>query len=215
MASGSFENLIYDTGTYNVDLKQSTAPLEWVLDPNFANNCNTCLPANSVGYIARQGVSIDKVHPLIDVESDLKLLNFRNSRNPQDKYSPPTHCVTDNFHFGDCNLFTDYSRITFPVCETRGTPAANRYQPLCLNPQDVNRWLQPSEIGINYRMVVKDNHTPCIPCPISQTAVLPCPENKPVIDCKCPMDYLCPRYTFGSPLYNSYYREPSKCVQNE
>ena len=179
--SGSFENLIYDTGTYNVDLRQSTAPLEWMLDPNFANNCISCFPSDPA-YIGKIGVSIAKDTPLIDVESDLKLLNYRNSRNPQDKYIPPTHCVTNNYHFPNCQNLTEYSRIILPPSTLRGTVAMNRYSPLCLNPQNENRWLQPSEIGINYRMVVKDNYTPCIPCPSSQTAVLPCPLNKPVIN---------------------------------
>jgi hypothetical protein len=212
--SGSFEQLIYDTGTYNVDLKQSTAPLRWVLDPNYANTCNPCFPSNP-GYLGRVGVSIAKDTPLIDVESDLKLLNYRNSRNPQDKYIPPTHCVTDNYHFSDCANLTDYSRIMLPVCTFRGIVGPNRYSPLCLQPQDENRWLQPSEIGINYRMVVKDNHTPCIPCPINQCLVLPRPIDKPVIDCLNKCDFLCSKYFFGSPLYSSYYREPSKCVRNE
>src|SRR3989304_5949874 len=187
--SGSFENLIYDTGTYNVDLRQSTAPLEWILDPNYANTCNPCFPIDP-SYIGKVGVSIAKDTPLIDVESDLKLLNYRNSRNPQDKYIPPTHCVTNNYHFPNCQNLTEYSRISLPVCTNRGVVSPNRYSPLCLDPQNENRWLQPSEIGINYRMVVKDNHTPCIPYPMNPCLVLPNPTNKPVIDCPCKCDFL-------------------------
>ena len=37
MSGGSFNNLIYDEGAYCTDLKQSTAPLLWTLDPIRAN----------------------------------------------------------------------------------------------------------------------------------------------------------------------------------
>jgi hypothetical protein len=33
--------------------------------------------------------------------------------------------------------------------------------------------LPPSDVGINYRMVVKDNHVPCIPKPLDPTPLLP------------------------------------------
>lgn len=208
---GSFESLIYDPNTYATDLKQSTAPVLWTLDPNYANHCNPTFGCD-IGYNSRNGVSIAKDKPLIDVDSDLKLLNFRNSLNPSDKYIPPSHCTTNNYHFPCSNLGTEYTSISHPKCLFRGSPLINRFQPLCLNPQDELRWLQPSEIGINYRMVVKDNHVPCIPCPLPQDLVSPKPTNRPVIDCRDPCEYLCAKYNgFGSPFYSSYYEKEAKC----
>jgi hypothetical protein len=67
---------------------------------------------------------------------------------------------------------TDHTRISNPICTARGV-GINRFQPLCFNPQDESRWLHPSDIGINYRMVVKDNHVPCIPKLIDPTPLLP------------------------------------------
>lgn len=230
MSGGSFNHLIYDQGAYCTDLKQSTAPLLWQLDPFYANNCQACRPGD-VGYIGRQGVSVSHQTPLIDVESDLKLLNYRNSRDPMKKYQPCCphckkcyegypcgggvvagcrDCQAKLYHFPECSIGTEYSRITNPVCNLKGT-GVNRFQPLCLDPQDLNRWLTPGEVGINYRMVVKDNNVPCIPRPLSQTAVLPKPNDKPVIDCKNPCDYTCSRYTFGSPLYRSYFKPEAPC----
>ena len=55
---------------------------------------------------------------------------------------------------------------------------------MCLNFQDENRWLHPGEVGINYRMVAKDNHRPKIPVPMNQMAALPDP-NAPAPD-TCP-----------------------------
>ena len=56
-----------------------------------------------------------------------------------------------------------------------------------------------------------DNNVPCIPRPISQIPALPSPNDKPVIDCKNPCDYVCSKYTFGSPLFNDYFRLPTPC----
>ena len=65
---GSFESLIYDTGAYCTDLKQSTAPIKRMLDPTYANNCSACRPAD-IGYSGKIGASVTHETPLIDVDS--------------------------------------------------------------------------------------------------------------------------------------------------
>lgn len=220
-------NYLNDTDAYAVDLKQSTAPLNWQLDPNYSNTCKPCF-ANDVGYIGRQGVSISKDRSLIDIDSNMKLLNYRNSRNPAMKYTPSCQlnqtgggssdglpgypsgggispnvcqqnqingCQEDKHNYGTCGHYTDYTRLTNPSCTLRGT-GLNRFQPMCLNFQDQNRWLHPGQVGINYRLVVKDNHRPKIPVPLDQTLALPdpnakMPNTRPSEDCwgvfKAPM----------------------------
>ena len=79
-----------------------------------------------------------------------------------------------------CGPFTDYTRISNPICTARGI-GINRFTPLCLNPQDENRWLHPSEVGISYRNVVKDNHVPGVPKLIDPTPLLP--TGSGVIEC--------------------------------
>ena len=230
MSGGSFENLIYDQGAYCVDLKQSTAPLLHTLDPIFANSCTACRPGD-IGYIGKQGVSLTMGTPLIDVESDLKLLNYRNSRDPAKKYIPCcpyckkcyegypcgggvvagcVDCQAKMYHLPECSIGTDYSRVTNPPCTLKGT-GVNRFQPLCLDPQDPNRWLHPGEIGINYRLVVKDNNVPCVPEFMSQSDILPHPTDTPVINCKNKCDYTCDKYWFGSPLFHTYDKTPVPC----
>jgi hypothetical protein len=214
--SGSFNNLMYDANTYATDLRQSTAPLNYRLDPSFSNSCQPCL-SNDVGYIGRQGVSIGTQHSLIDTDSNLRLLNYRNSRDPAMKYHPscestqqaqtggcscssqgfscgahgypcgggispvinqqPNQCQDPKYNYGKCNLYTDYSRLTNPSCNLRGT-GVNRFQPMCLNFQDETRWLNPNEVNISYRLVAKDNHRPKIPVPMDQTLALPDPDAK-------------------------------------
>src|SRR3990172_7327290 len=207
--AGSFNRLPYDMDAYAVDLRQSTAPLSWNLDPNFSNSCKPCF-ANDVGYLGRQGVSIGSDHSLIDTESDLFSLNRRNSRNPNMKFRPDCYnpqmgggypggggiaadlanqngqCQGDKYDYSNCNgFYTDYTRLVNPTCTLPGT-GVNRFQPMCLNFQDENRWLNPAETNINYRMVVKDNHRPKIPVPIDQTLALPDP-NAPKPDTAVPV----------------------------
>jgi len=212
--SGSFERLAYDHGAYCTDLKQSVAPMMYKLDPTYANICNPCRPAD-VGYIGRQGVSLSQNTDLIDVESDLKLLSYRNTKDPNAKFNPcsaPNH-AKEVIHFDDCTIGTDYSRITNPACTLRGT-GWNRFQPLCLNPQDPDRWEHPSHVGINYRMVVKDNFFPEIPEVTDQEAdqVRPPQSTESVGPCVPKMDIMSPEtLSYGSPMYTSYYGPKASC----
>lgn len=191
--AGSFERQIYDVNAYRKQLEQSTNPLKYRLDPIFANRCDPCR-ITQPGFIGRVGVSVTHQRPLVDVESDLLLLNYKNTKDPNQKFKPTCaqcgeciegypcgggvvascdKCQEKLFHLPVCESpITDSTRISNPVCTARGI-GINRFQPLCLNPQDENRWLHPSEVGISYRMVVKDNHVPCIPKLLDPTPVLP------------------------------------------
>jgi hypothetical protein len=201
----AFQRLSYDPLSYEMDLKQSTKPMMYSLDPIYTTpSCggnNLCRPSD-IGYIGRVGTSIDRQNGLIDTESELKLLNYRASNAPQHKFIPSCSkqsCKTgypgpeaggiqfdvmdqdkcpmkgDKVHFPDCpRLRTEYTLTSYPKCDMKGT-GVNRFQPLCQDPQHPSRWEHPSEIGINYRMVVKDNHRPCIPKPMDQSSVLPKP----------------------------------------
>jgi hypothetical protein len=198
--SGSFDRQMYDVQAYKKSVEQSTGPLKYTLDPMSVTRCDPCRPAQP-GYIARTGVSITHQRPLVDVESDLLLLNIKASQDPGQMYKPIcpqcgkcaegypcgggvvagcNNCQENLNHLPLCELFTDHTRISNPICSARGV-GINRFQPLCLNPQDENRWLQLSEVGISYRNVVKDNHVPCIPNMIDPTPLLP--TGKGTIEC--------------------------------
>lgn len=224
--SGSFERLSYDPGTYCTDLKQSTAPLKYALDPVFANVCQPCRPAD-VGYISRQGVSLSKTQSLIDVESQLMLLNHSASRDPARKFNPccdPGSILANGgedgtglLHFDDCSIRTDYSLITNPKCTLRGT-GVNRFSPICLQPQDENRWLSPSQVGISIRQVITDNYVPVVPDVTSEYKQFP--ELDPVLpranpNVCTPQIQLQPlqacMVNYTSPLYTSFYVPTPTC----
>lgn len=186
---GNWSRTKYDAGSLGVDVRQSTLPLEYQLDPNYAERCNQCRPLGP-GWIAKQGVSYDANHPLIDTESELFNLNRVLTRDPNYQYKP--HCPecennpsgypcgggiqncnqAQLSHIPSCNFHFEYTRISNPTSTLRET-GINRFNPICLNPQDRSRWEHPGETGINYRMIAKDNHIPCIPIPMDPTPVLP------------------------------------------
>jgi len=172
--SGTFQRKYYDEGTYKVELEQSTGPLKYILDPTQANRAKPCRMGEP-GKLGKVGVSITHERPLVDVDSDLKRLQFPATGDPSRMYRPCCElcgspkktdvetcksCQGASFDFPECENLTEYTRFTNPICTSREV-GINRFQPLQLNPQDENRWLHPSEIGINYRMVVKDNYRPC------------------------------------------------------
>src|SRR3989338_735769 len=213
--SGTFERLAYDPKTYATAIKQSTDPLNYRLDPSYCVICNPYRPTNP-GYIGKIGVSLDGQKSLVDVESELLLLNYPGSRDPGQKYNPQcqncrcnegypcsggvTNCVNCNkstMHFPNCDIGTEYTRHTNGLCTTKEI-GINRFVPLYLNPQDESRWLIPSEVGISNRNLFKDNHVPCIPRPLDQMPLLPrggaLPCNKTYTVCN----------NFTAPLHNSY-----------
>ena len=208
----------YDQDYINTDVKQSTAPLEYALDPNYAERCHPCL-ATEVGWIGKQGVSYDTSRPMVDTESDLFNLTRPLSKDPSHRYKP---CMNDNcigiingcescqprlYNFPDCQIKNESTRISNPGFTLRET-GVNRFQPLCLNPQDPSRWEHPGEIGINYRMVVKDNHVPCLPHPIDQSPALPKGGD-------LPCELIQP--TCNAPIYplNNYRQQTEKMPINE
>lgn len=70
-------------------------------------------------------------------------------------------------HYKDCSLKEDDTRLSNPACNLRGT-GINRWEWLCMNPQD--RVEIPFDHNISNRLVVKDNHRPCVQYPSKPTA---------------------------------------------
>lgn len=199
--SGTFERERYDKKTYEVDLKQSTAPLMYRLNPVRNDTFKPSRIADP-GFTGKVGVSLTHMRPLVDVESDLLGLDIKATKNPNRLFHPRCpqcgmntvspigadlntgcqSCREKLYNLPRLTFGQDYTRLSNPVCTGREV-GINRFQDLNINPQDEKRWLQQSEVGINYRMIVKDNHVPKIPKPMDQTNVLP-PSNSGTLDFK-------------------------------
>ena len=215
--SGTFERPMYDEGAYKAYQAQSSGPLLHILDPISTNQCNPCRPPEA-GFLSKIGVSVSERKTLIDIESELRQGGYSLSKDPSQKYKPTcpecqncsegypcgggvvagcNNCQEKLSHLPPCTIRTEHTRLSNPICNSRGV-GINRFAPLCLNPQEESRWLNPSEIGINYRMVAKDNHVPCIPKLVDPTPLLP--KGGPL---PCPPGtVVCGNY--NQPLHNQY-----------
>ena len=156
----------YDPDYIPIDVRQSTAPLQFALDPMYAERCQPCLPTE-IGWLGKQGVSYETNRPIVDTESNLFNINRVLSRDPHYKYQPSCHkgqcvgvmngcdqCQPPLTHLPICEIKNESTRLSNPISTLKET-GVNRFQPICLNPQDRSRWEHPGEVGINYRMVVK------------------------------------------------------------
>ena len=197
----SFNRLNYDTQAYKQSIEQSANVGNYNLEkPKIS--CNQCYPYPPSIRLQKQGVSIDKTKHLIDIDSELLGLCKKNSKDIKKNYVPccPNavctsgevcgqgvvgECKTgprknlkrgqryqdDNLkHWKDCFIPAEDTRISNPSCNLRGT-GWNRWEWLCLDPQE--RVEIPFDYNIANRLIVKDNHRPCIPKPIDPTPLLP------------------------------------------
>lgn len=189
----SFNRLNYDSGAYKQDLHQSTGPGQYVL--RSLRLCKPCYPSAPSIRLQKHGASMDATKSLVDVGSELLGLRHPNSKDPSKNYRPVcpnrvsssgliTNCNKTLFkmgsnspcvepqmrHFEDCQLRTEDTRTSHPPCTLRGT-GYDRWDWTCLDPQ-ANIEI-PFDWNISNRIVVRDNHRPCIPKPLDQTAALP------------------------------------------
>ena len=172
----SFNRLNYDTCSYKHVLRESIGPGEYQLGTP-AISCDPCFPKDPAYRLQRSGVSVSSKEPLIDIDSELMNITRTSSNCPSKKFLPNesqngTMCEgTPNVNYKECDMPTaEETRISNPACNLRGT-GWNRWEWLCQDPQE--RVLIPFDYNINNRLVVKDNHRPCIPKPIDVGPSLP------------------------------------------
>ena len=155
--------------------------------------CQGCFQPNP-SIIAQKGsVSLERDTPWrffdgpVDVESDLKNITRPATKCPDYKYKPSCSNPCDNqgmpcgqgvvrgcsgktgemandnvVDLPTCLFPVENTRLSNPPCTLRGT-GINRFNPLCMNPQ--SQVFFPGQYQISSRLVVKDNHFPCVPNP--------------------------------------------------
>ena len=173
----SFTRLNWDSCTYKHDLKQAVGSADYMLNPPRIE-CRACFstdPAIRMSSVVNHSTGIatcsTNTTPLIDIDSELKIINRKLSNCPTDQYLPSTKPYCTLSSFPDCKaLPREDTRLSNPACTLRCS-GWNRWEWLCQNPQDKS--LIPFDYNINNRLIVKDNHRPCLPTPLSQTKVLP------------------------------------------
>jgi len=188
MASTSLRS---DGCTYQEKLRASIGPGVYSLNRP-ANDCGACAQdISSDPYMRWQawGPGFCAPGSTIDDNSELLGLNYKASRCAMDAYLPgkgagaggsaggraargvcaaPAGPAADAS--GNCRRATEPTRLSNPPCTLRGT-GWNRWEWLCYDPQD--KAIIPFEHQVNYRLVAKDNHKPCLPTPMEATNAVP------------------------------------------
>jgi hypothetical protein len=170
----SHTRLPYDSCTAAYDVTQSVGPGHYMVDAPW---CPQCVDYAPNVKLSRNGVTVSD--SLVDVDSELLGITRKRSRCPARQYlpsekqnfkmRPPVECTRSE-------LMAEDTRVSNPPCTLRCN-GVNRWQWLCRDPQE--RVTIPFDWNINNKMVVKDNHRPCIPKPIDQTASFPPPMPDP------------------------------------
>lgn len=165
----SFNRLNYDTCSYKHALKQSVKVGDYHLTTPTQPD-GGCFYPNPYIRIDKNGGSVCE-NNLIDVDSELLGLNVKATKCPTKKYTPSTTPYCNLKHMKDCEFLSpEDTKMSNPPCTLKGT-GWNRWEWLCEDPQ--NKSIVPFETDINNRIVVKDNHRPCIPTPLDMSDMLP------------------------------------------
>ena len=192
----SFTKLAYDKEAYKTTISQSVKQAKYqITKPRIS--CQQCYPYPVSVRPQQQGVSVYKDKHIIDVSSELLGITRTATSAPGGKYIPEckvSQCnsgypcgqgVVDNCnsqnsgervgdeglkHWKDCFFPAEDTRLSNPSCNLRGT-GWNRWEWLYRNPQEHVE--KSFKNDISTRIMVKDNHRPIIPTPISVNKSLP------------------------------------------
>ena len=119
----SLNRLIYDDCAYAKRIKESTDPVNYMLNPIRYENCNKCRV--ELGVVGGTNVSINDGN-LVDVESDLSGRARLLSDCPSQKYQPSKcQCKLDSGIPGDCDSCQPQKRHLRPCSLFQYKPRPN------------------------------------------------------------------------------------------
>lgn len=175
----TFTRLNDDICTYKHNIKQSLGVGDYMTSAPRVE-CTACFNVDprvrmGSGHVGgtggEYGASTCEAKYLIDVDSELLNITRKSSKCPTEKFIEGKYNVCNKVNLRDCKPANiEDTRLSNPPCTLRCT-GWNRWEWLCQNPQD--KALLGFQTNINNRIVVKDNHRPCIPNPINQVLSLP------------------------------------------
>ena len=160
----------YDNSSYQESLKRTIYEGIYQINTpyNDCSDCNQFMPNDPYIRYQNYGHNTCSMAKAVDDNSELIGLNYKNSKCNTEQYAPNSYISTgckpkSTEDIRKCSTPTESCRLSNPPCTLKET-GINRYEPLCWNPQE--KALESFDrIGINYRMVAKDNHTPLIENP--------------------------------------------------
>ena len=182
--SGKFTNLIYDKDAYDEQLAQSTEPLSYRLDLNYAVNCNPCFAKFGPRAGHDNAIAIGQQ---IDVDSILRGVSKVNSKSSKQqrpdslqeyKTTMPKTCSQA--------LEAEYTRFTHPAYDIRGlTTKDMRFDYPLQDPQCQIY----EDFSVNTRLQAKDNHRTIWQIPLNQKDAFPTEKLGKVKRCNVSCNY--------------------------
>ena len=175
----SLSSLNNDSCSYEEKLRQTTGPGMYSLATpynDYGKPCKTDIPADPYVRYQKFGPNACAPGKAIDDSSELEGLNYKTTKCSNDQYMPGKYSVTGvcaasgKSNPRACLPPTEDTRLSNPPCTLHST-GWNRWEWLCWNPQD--RALIPFEWNTSYRIVAKDNFTPCFETPLDQSSFYP------------------------------------------
>jgi hypothetical protein len=173
----SHTRLPYDPCAYRADLLQSLGPGYYMIDTPQASRCGACFVQDPVLRLGSGPALACKYSgALVDTDSELMGLTRVATKCPVSR-PPDTSRLTCAMR--DCQpgirefLGAEDTRISNPPCTMRSR-GINRWEWLCRDPQQLV--LPLFDYNVNYRLVAKDNHRPCVTDPMPQHTGLPPPD---------------------------------------
>ena len=175
-----------DSCSYKEKLKRSIGPGLYSVNVPY-NDCNACaqdVPNDPYLRYQTWGQNSCTMGRAVDDSSELLGLNYKNSKCNADNFLPEKYKQSGCFISGEkkevrsCAAPTEDCRLSNPPSTLRGT-GINRWEWLCFDPQE--RAIEGFDrIGVNYRMVAKDNHCPVIDVPLDVSPFFP--QNSEIIN---------------------------------
>jgi len=155
----SFNRLKYDSCNLKKNNEESIGPGNYMIDTPLISD--KVFNDNPKIVNQKSGVSIPKnvdwrfYNGPIDIESSLWNLNEPSSKC--NKYKPPSYMSSEVVNPKIINFPSEDTRLSNPVMKEA---SCNRFETLCLNPQE--NIFFPTDSMVSTRIVFKDNHRPMI-----------------------------------------------------
>jgi hypothetical protein len=170
--------LNYDSCSYKEKLRRAVGPGLYQLDVP-SNDCEVCyrdITADTSLRYQNYGHNTCSMKSEVDDSNELLRLNYKNTKCNDEEYMPGKYKKTGCDIKGEsdarqCIIPREDTRLSNPPCTLKET-GINRWEWICYDPQE-KAIEQFDRIPVNYRMVAKDNHVPCVDQPQDQSVFFP------------------------------------------
>lgn len=180
----AYTRLSQDELAYQSKVFESVRPGMYSLQPESTYNPNACRPTEPETRIGSSMYNITQNNDMVNMESDLRNLNRKTSKDPKAQYPFIQKSYTDmSSVVPECplsqTLAPRQTQLEAPTIKREQTVDIPRFESMCLDPQEFSRIRSNNYIGVETRLYNRDNYKMKKPMPLSVLPVLPL-EKAPV-----------------------------------